>query len=843
MRRPIYPLAVLIPILLVTSSPALAQYMYLDAGDCTLNAGQKTIDIWVNSAANRDGSPAACPDTRVNTATVILHANGPISLVSFTPDAISATVRDTSATDIYIESTSSIIIPGGLKHLGTVVVNTSSGTNIQIASSTTLGLPRRQYATSFGSPCDGAHFDNTLRLGQDWFDADGTCSPWSPTAFLTGTVYPDPLGSASPPCPLGPDPSVLTGRAVQVQPSGRIAYTDETGTYRFRGLSPGAATATVLPRADWSQTCPPGQAPLTFNLVSGQTVQAANFAVQAQSPIQDTAVGVASDRARVGFTMIYCVTGQNVGTVTVPVNMSFTIPSQITVAVSISDGGSMSGGVVTWPATSLEPGQIAKRFVTVQLPADESLFGQFLSSTANVEPLAGDANPGDNSCTSQVRVTAPLDPNEKHVSPTGRILRTTPLLYHIDFQNVGSDTAFTVVVRDSLDTDLDVATLRSGVSRHPYEFELDGRVASWTFPNIGLPDSTASEANSHGFVEFTITPLSSASDGAVLADPADIYFDFNSPVRTNAAADTIDSPPILSPVPNRTVIEGSTADQPLAASDPEGDALSFSLVSGPPWTTVSTTGPKTGNLHMAPQQGDAGSVTVAVQASDGILSHQRSTAVNVITVTGVAMTEEFSPQEIRLTSGAEAFCLRLHPTSGDFRGQDVDPSTLTLRWAGSRSEVKARATRAPSRDEAGPSDFCIAGAEARALFSSLDETRVVDVWCEGKLSSGASFAGTLPLTVSVAPGQLSAVFMPNPFNPTTSLRFRTRTAGYVRVRIYGPHGRAIRTLLDTPFLGAGYHDVEFDGHDNSGNRVASGIYFYRIETAGGSQSGRVTLLK
>jgi flagellar hook assembly protein FlgD len=85
--------------------------------------------------------------------------------------------------------------------------------------------------------------------------------------------------------------------------------------------------------------------------------------------------------------------------------------------------------------------------------------------------------------------------------------------------------------------------------------------------------------------------------------------------------------------------------------------------------------------------------------------------------------------------------------------------------------------------------------------------------------------------------------MPNPFNPTTSLRFRTRTAGYVRVRIYGPHGRAIRTLLDTPFLGAGYHDVEFDGHDNSGNRVASGIYFYRIETAGGSQSGRVTLLK
>jgi hypothetical protein len=107
-------------------------------------------------------------------------------------------------------------------------------------------------------------------------------------------------------------------------------------------------------------------------------------------------------------------------------------------------------------------------------------------------------------------VTGAWDPNDKRGYPTGigatnDILPNTDLQYVIRFQNTGTDTAFTVVIRDTLDIDLNIFTVTSGVSSHNYSFTMHGpRVLEWTFNNINLPDSSANEPESHGFVTFQV---------------------------------------------------------------------------------------------------------------------------------------------------------------------------------------------------------------------------------------------------------------------------------------------------------------------------------------------------
>lgn len=68
---------------------------------------------------------------------------------------------------------------------------------------------------------------------------------------------------------------------------------------------------------------------------------------------------------------------------------------------------------------------------------------------------------------------------------------------------------------------------------------------------------------------------------------------------------------------------------------------------------------------------------------------------------------------------------------------------------------------------------------------------------------------------------------PNPFNPSTSIRFYIPGNNKVNIKIYDVLGREIRTLRDGEFS-AGWHNVTWDGSDNSGKIVASNVYFYRM---------------
>ena len=83
---------------------------------------------------------------------------------------------------------------------------------------------------------------------------------------------------------------------------------------------------------------------------------------------------------------------------------------------------------------------------------------------------------------------------------------------------------------------------------------------------------------------------------------------------------------------------------------------------------------------------------------------------------------------------------------------------------------------------------------------------------------------------------------PNPFNPKTAIRFSLEQAGPVSLKVFDVSGRVVKSLSDGP-LGAGEHEVIWNGRDESGSSLASGVYFYRLQAEGRTLSKRMVLLK
>lgn len=79
------------------------------------------------------------------------------------------------------------------------------------------------------------------------------------------------------------------------------------------------------------------------------------------------------------------------------------------------------------------------------------------------------------------------------------------------------------------------------------------------------------------------------------------------------------------------------------------------------------------------------------------------------------------------------------------------------------------------------------------------------------------------------PGVFLARNVPNPFNPSTEIRFALAERGRVALRIYDTAGRLVRTLVDG-VLDADAHVATWDGRDDAGGRAAAGVYHYRLET-------------
>ncbi len=184
--------------------------------------------------------------------------------------------------------------------------------------------------------------------------------------------------------------------------------------------------------------------------------------------------------------------------------------------------------------------------VRLNIPSTIPL-GTPLTYSASISTVDEEVSLSDNSYSWTQEVRNSYDPNDKIGFPhgIGDQNSITPsdsiLTYRINFQNTGNDTAYAVVLRDSLDLDVfDIRSIKTLESSHDFESEsVEENVLIYDFQNIYLPDSTNNLEESQGYVIFQIHLNRALPLGTRINNSAAIFFDYNPPIITNTTLHTI----------------------------------------------------------------------------------------------------------------------------------------------------------------------------------------------------------------------------------------------------------------------------------------------------------------
>jgi hypothetical protein len=102
--------------------------------------------------------------------------------------------------------------------------------------------------------------------------------------------------------------------------------------------------------------------------------------------------------------------------------------------------------------------------------------------------------------------------------------------------------------------------------------------------------------------------------------------------------------------------------------------------------------------------------------------------------------------------------------------------------------------------------------------------------------------GVSPVTPIRLPAMMLDQNLPNPFNPSTEIKYYVSRAGTGSLRVFNVRGELVRTLVSGR-LATGPGSVVWDGRTDAGDAAGSGVYFYRLEIGGDALTKRMVLLK
>ena len=106
-----------------------------------------------------------------------------------------------------------------------------------------------------------------------------------------------------------------------------------------------------------------------------------------------------------------------------------------------------------------------------------------------------------------------------------------------------------------------------------------------------------------------------------------------------------------------------------------------------------------------------------------------------------------------------------------------------------------------------------------------------------RLVDNVEIIGIHPISTVIPKSYSLSQNYPNPFNPVTTIRFNLPHAGNVRLTVYDALGKEIKLLVNEN-LQAGIYETDFDAAN-----IPSGVYFYRIESAGYTETKKMVLVK
>jgi len=365
-------------------------------------------------------------------------------------------------------------------------------------------------------------------------------------------------------------------------------------------------------------------------------------------------------------------------------------------------------------------------------------------------------------------------------------------------------------------------------------------------------------------------------------------------VASNAQADSATThitvtqsnlgPVTLAPIDDVTMAEGDIVNVMVVAIDPDENEIELSAIL-PSFATLNAPTSGTGDdslattITLAPGSGTAGSYSASVTAtSDG------DTATEPFTINVTPPALEASASLIGAFNVHKKFiCFNVKPVDESFDVLDVSLSSITLSYGGESIHTVRPTHLATDCDEdceecgdhdgatdsldCEPSHImaCFSMSDLRALFhgASLPDSLAAAA-IEGDLKvGGGTFIAVIggkhvedgakgekgdgngdqqQGNVAYHNNKLSLRVHPNPMNPNADISFTTTQPGRVLVAIYDLSGKLVKRIAEGA-LPAGAHAVPWDGSAESGGRVASGVYFVKVETATLREVQRVTVLK
>lgn len=360
----------------------------------------------------------------------------------------------------------------------------------------------------------------------------------------TGTVFQDDNGN----CIQDPGEPGVPHVYMDITPGSAI-FTDSAGYYTLQ-VDPGNHVIQARIGPGYSFICPSTNSISVSGPNYGDVIRDLDFALDFDT-IQDVSIHVALGRARPGFGRHDNITYRNDGTIPMDGTVSFTFDTTLSLSwvrpPYVSYDSSVQ--ILTWNYQNLMPGESRAIGVRTLVPTSAQA-GDILDFSANISPLINDSTPANNQKNASVVVVNSFDPNDKLVTPTGIeaegfILTTQKELdYTVRFQNTGTAPAIFIVVRDTVDSHVDMATFRPAGQSHPYSLSVEeDSILVFTFEDIYLPDSTSDLTGSQGYLSFSIKLEDDLSPGTTIRNSAGIYFDFNEPIITNEVVNTLYTQP------------------------------------------------------------------------------------------------------------------------------------------------------------------------------------------------------------------------------------------------------------------------------------------------------------
>ncbi len=206
---------------------------------------------------------------------------------------------------------------------------------------------------------------------------------------------------------------------------------------------------------------------------------------------------------------------------------------------------SIVGNRIYMSYQNLQPGQMFMYDVLLKTPNFEFM-GSMIHNHAMIFGFYNGELVASGERFRELELTCAYDPNDKIGYPLGYtdahfVEDGTEIEYVVRFQNTGNAAAYDVIIRDTLDQNLDIETFRLVANSHSVMVVVDPeyREIAFNFSDIMLPDSTSDEPGSHGLVSFKIRMKQNLPMGTLISNTAGIYFDTNPAVITNTYTHTI----------------------------------------------------------------------------------------------------------------------------------------------------------------------------------------------------------------------------------------------------------------------------------------------------------------